>query len=79
MRGLRPWAGKFISSRCLWLVLKKVKERCIVVRLIVVGDAAPKCDQMPLELSGGLEADDGGKKARGDKAEMESARFLILS
>ncbi len=37
------------------------------------------CDQMPLDLSGGLEADDGGKKARCDKAEMATGRFFILS
>ena len=82
MRGLRPWAGKFVSPRRLWFVLKMVKERYIVVRLIVVGDVMyvrPKCDQMPLDLSRGLEADDGGKKARSDTAEMERGWLLILS
>ena len=43
------------------------------------GVCATKCNKMPLDLGGGLEADDGGKKARSDRAEMESGRFLILS
>ena len=54
----------------------------LIVVLIVVGDVMyvrPKCDQMPLDLSRGLEADDGGKKARSDTAEMERGWLLILS